>query len=176
MINCLLKVIYLFAFLLLFGSCSRHVNPPDHCGPLPSASQLKRQEMEYFNLFCYGLNTCTEQEWGYGNMDPAIFNPADLNTDQWAKVAKDAGMKGLMFVARHHDGFCLRPGKYTDYSVKATPLKDGKATSYIDLGKEAGFNRLVLQEYIGHRNPRMDLLRGRTNLLRFAFIIINKKT
>jgi alpha-L-fucosidase len=80
--------IVLFIISLLFTSCLHPSNPPEPYGPLPSANQLRWQEMEYFNLVCYGLNTYTGQEWGYGNVSPEIFDPSDLNADQRAKVAE----------------------------------------------------------------------------------------
>ena len=74
----------------------------------------------------YSLNTYTDQEWGFGNEDLQLFNPVDLDCRQWARVCKQAGMKGIIFTAKHHCGFCMWPSAYTDYSVKNTPWKQGK--------------------------------------------------
>ena len=73
----------------------------------------------------YSLNTYTDQEWGFGNEDLQLFNPSDLDCRQWVRVCKQAGMKGIIFTAKHHCGFCMWPSAYTDYSVKNTPWKDG---------------------------------------------------
>ena len=74
----------------------------------------------------YSLNTYTDQEWGFGNEDPKIFNPSQLDCRQWARVCKQAGMRGIIFTAKHHCGFCMWPSEYTEYSVKNSPWKDGK--------------------------------------------------
>ena len=74
----------------------------------------------------YSMNTYTDQEWGFGNEDLKLFNPSDLDCRQWARVCKQAGMKGIIFTAKHHCGFCMWPSKYTEYSVKNTPWKNGK--------------------------------------------------
>ncbi len=64
--------------------------------------------------------------WGKGDEDPGIFNPAALDCRQWARICRDAGMKGIILTAKHHSGFCLWPSKYTEYSVKNAPWKNGK--------------------------------------------------
>nr|WP_295863930.1 alpha-L-fucosidase [uncultured Chitinophaga sp.] len=51
------------------------------------------------------------------------FNPVLFDADAWVKTAKDAGMKYLTITARHHDGFCLWPTKYTDYNIANTPYR-----------------------------------------------------
>ena len=66
----------------------------------------------------YSLNTYTDQEWGFGNEDPQLFNPENLDCRQWARVCKQAGMRGIIFTAKHHCGFCMWPSAYTDYSVE----------------------------------------------------------
>ncbi len=140
--------VYTFFLSLLMFSCQLNVEPPQAFGPIPTEEQLSWHEMEYFSLVCYGLNSYTEEEWAYGDVNPKLFNPSDLNTDQWAKVASEAGMKGLILVAKHHDGFCLWPSKLTDYSVAATPWKDGKGDVLGDLAKSCEKYGLKLGVYL----------------------------
>ncbi|MBR1414982.1 MAG: alpha-L-fucosidase [Prevotella sp.] len=114
------------ACLLALMMCQsmRATIPP--CGPVPNENQLRWQEMEMYAFIHYSLNTYTDQEWGFGNEDPQLFNPSDLDCRQWARVCKQAGMKGIIFTAKHHCGFCMWPSKYTEYSVKNSPWKNGK--------------------------------------------------
>ena len=117
------KLSILAAAILLLAGCHARIEP---CGPLPSEDQLRWQDMEMYAFIHYSLNTYTDQEWGFGNEDPALFNPSDLDCRQWARVCKQAGMKGIIFTAKHHCGFCMWPSAYTEYSVKNAPWKDGK--------------------------------------------------
>ena len=114
--------------LALFAVCNGMfaAEPIDTCGPVPTENQLRWQEMEMYAFIHYSLNTYTDQEWGFGNEDPQLFNPSDLDCRQWARVCKQAGMKGIIFTAKHHCGFCMWPSKYTEYSVKNSPWKNGK--------------------------------------------------
>ncbi len=96
------------------------------CGPVPTENQLRWLDMEMYAFIHYSLNTYTDQEWGFGNEDPKLFNPTDLDCRQWARVCKQAGMRGIIFTAKHHCGFCMWPSAYTEYSVKNSPWKDGK--------------------------------------------------
>lgn len=87
----------------------------------PSERQLVWHEMKYYNFIHFGINTFTNREWGDGTEDESLFNPTNLDTDQWCKVLKDSGSKGIIFTAKHHDGFCLFDTKYTDHSVMKSP-------------------------------------------------------
>lgn len=99
---------------------------PAPYGPVPNENQMRWQKMEYYAFVHFSLNTYTDQSWGNGNEDVKLFNPEKADCRQWARICKDAGMKGIIITAKHHCGFCLWPSKYTEYSVKNAPWKNGK--------------------------------------------------
>jgi alpha-L-fucosidase len=92
----------------------------------PKPQQLAWQDLEIGVLIHFGPNTFQDREWGDGTADPSIFNPAALDAEQWVLAAKAGGARYLVMVARHHDGFCLWPSRYTNYSVKSSPWRGGQ--------------------------------------------------
>ncbi|MFC4096122.1 alpha-L-fucosidase [Euzebyella saccharophila] len=127
------KLIAIAIFGLLF-SC-KTVEPPKPVGPLPSERQLAWHDLEYYAFVHFNMNTFTDMEWGLGGESPETFNPTELDVRQWARIAKEAGMKGIIITAKHHDGFCLWPTKTTEHSVKNSPWKDGKGDLVKDLSE-----------------------------------------
>ena len=117
----------LFAgFIFSNGFSNAQTKSPVPFGPVPTDNQMRWQEMEYYAFVHFSLNTWTNQSWGYGNEDVKLFNPQKLDCRQWARICKQGGMKGIIITAKHHCGFCLWPSKYTEYSVKNAPWKNGK--------------------------------------------------
>ncbi len=93
---------------------------------VPTPQQLEWQQMEFTAFLHFGMNTFTGNEWGDGKESPELFNPSELDCEQWVKALKDGGFKMALITAKHHDGFCLWPTATTEYSVKNSPWKDGK--------------------------------------------------
>ena len=141
----LIATIVLCASTLTLNAQQLH---EEGCGPLPSKNQLRWQEMEMYAFIHYSLNTYTDQEWGFGNEDLKLFNPSDLDCRQWARVCKQAGMKGIIFTAKHHCGFCMWPSKYTEYSVKNTPWKNGKGDVVRELAEACKAEGLEYAVYL----------------------------
>ena len=106
-------------------------------GPLPSQAQLSYLEDELAAFIHFGPNTFYDQEWGTGQEEPERFNPTQLDAREWVRVLKETGFKKLILVVKHHDGFVLYPTEHTDYSVKASPWRDGKGDLLLEVSQAA---------------------------------------
>ena len=118
-------VVCLLIVLLTSSSFSQSRPTPTPYGPTPNARQLLWHDMEFYGFLHFTVNTFTDKEWGYGDESPNVFNPSNFDANQIARTAKAAGMKGLILTAKHHDGFCLWPSKYTEHSVKKSSWRNG---------------------------------------------------
>ena len=98
-----------------FGETSR---------PVPGANLLERMRsgVDVIGIVHFTVNTFTDREWGYGSESPNDFNPTDFSADQIVKACCDGGIKGLVIVAKHHDGFCLWPTKTTEHNITKSPF------------------------------------------------------
>ena len=137
----------LLALSLPIGGTAQSKAPaPVH--PIPTRAQIEWQELETYAFVHFGLNTFNDLEWGYGNTPAKTFAPERLDTEQWVRTLKRAGMKGVILTAKHHDGFCLWPTKTTEYSVKNSPWKDGQGDLVRELSESCRKHGLLFGLYL----------------------------
>ena len=140
------KTFLLSALLLPFFSFAQEAPKP--YGVLPSERQLLWHEMEMYCLIHYTPTTFQDKEWGYGDADPKIFAPTKFDASQIAKAAAAGGFKGLISVAKHHDGFCLWPTATTSYSVKSSPWKNGQGDMVYEFMKASHAHNMKFGVYL----------------------------
>ncbi|MGB8194362.1 MAG: alpha-L-fucosidase [Chitinophagaceae bacterium] len=140
-------LILLLVFLPLRG-LTQALGSVKPFGPLPSEAQLQWHETEFYLFVHFGPNTFTNKEWGEGDEPADAFNPKKLDCRQWARVAKAAGAKGIIITAKHHDGFCLWPSKYSKHTVRESKWKDGKGDVLKELSQACSEYGLKFGVYI----------------------------
>ncbi len=94
----------------------------------PTQKQLNFLSWEFGGFFHFGIRTFYEghKDWDMKEMPLEGFTPTDLDCENWIKTIKEAGASYAILVCKHHDGFANWPSKYTEYSVKNTPWKNGQ--------------------------------------------------
>lgn len=115
---------------------------------VPSKNQMNALKDEFIAFVHFGPNTFTKLEWGNGMEDPSVFNLKNLDTDQWCRAMKDAGMKKVIITAKHHDGFVLWQSRYTKHGVMSSPFQNGEGDILKELSKSCEKYGIKLGVYL----------------------------
>lgn len=115
---------------------------------VPTPRQWAAQENEFIAFVHFGPNTFTRMEWGTGKESPEIFDLKQLDTDQWCRAMKAAGMKMVILTVKHHDGFVLWQSRYTRHGIMSTGYKDGKGDILAELSASCQKYGLKLGIYL----------------------------
>lgn len=119
-------------FLLLAILYTIHSFAQEQSISVPKPHQLKWHKAEMGAIFHYDLHVFDGIRYGQGNNrinpieDYNIFNPTELDTDQWIQAAKAAGCKFALLTATHETGFGLWQSDVNPYCLKAVKWRDGK--------------------------------------------------
>lgn len=115
---------------------------------VPTANQLAALDREFIAFIHFGPNTFTGKEWGSGFESSETFALETLDTDQWCKAIKEAGMKMVIFTAKHHDGYIMWQSRYTDHGIMSSKFRDGKGDVLRDLSESCRKYGLELGIYL----------------------------
>ncbi len=116
--------------------------------PVPNQKQLDWQQKSFYLFMHFGPNTFTDLEWGRGSEKEEVFNPTALDCGQWCRIAKAAGATGIVITAKHHDGFCLWPSKYSKHTVAQSHWRNGKGDVLKELSEACRAYGLSMGVYL----------------------------
>jgi alpha-L-fucosidase len=127
------KILFFTALLAICVSCKHHKTghqtdrndllSDDHVRVPDSIRATEISEMRFGMFICWSFSTFYGQEWTpTGDKDASFFRASGCDTDQWCRTARDAGMKYILFLTKHHDGFCLWDTETTDKKVTNSPI------------------------------------------------------
>lgn len=127
---------------LLFGSAAMSQTTGDQ------ASLLLLRQQQFvdlrFGMFIhFNIPTYTDADWPDPETPATIFNPEQLNCDQWAKAAKSANMSYGCLTTKHHSGFCIWDTKTTDYNVMQGPYKKDVVKQFVDAFRANGLKVML---------------------------------
>lgn len=116
--------------------------------PTPTPPQLAWHETEFYLFFHFGPNTFTNLEWGHGTETEDLFAPTALDCDQWCRTAVQAGARGVVITAKHHDGFCLWPSNYSKHTVRESKWRGGRGDVLRELSEACRRHGLKFGVYL----------------------------
>ncbi|MBR3696570.1 MAG: alpha-L-fucosidase [Akkermansia sp.] len=134
--------------LLCASATLQAAEAPAAYGPVPTEQQVNWLRMEWYAFVHFGLNTYTNKEWGYGDESPTLFNPSSFDAETIVETFKGAGMNGMIYTAKHHDGFCTWPTKSTKHNITKSPWKNGKGDVVKEFAKACKKHKFAFGTYL----------------------------
>lgn len=127
----MIRNLILTGLIVLLTACS--ANKSDYIilpksAMTPNKAQQEQIARKYGMFIHFGINTFHDQEWTDGSKPASSYAPTQIDAEQWIQTAKDAGMKYVILVSKHHEGFCLWDSQYTQYDV----ANSGNSTNVVE--------------------------------------------
>lgn len=114
----------------------------------PNKQQQIFNDIKYYNFIHFGINTYTNREWGKGNEDPQNFKLSNFDANKVVLELKESGSQGIIFTAKHHDGFCLWPTLTTEHSIKKSDYQSGKGDLVRELSNACKLHNMLFGIYL----------------------------
>ena len=111
-------------FLMMWSSCISAQEAPVPPAKKPDAQRAEEvKKMKWGMFICWSFSSFYGKEWTpTKDKDASYFKATGCDTDQWAKTAKEAEMGYILFLTKHHDGFCLWDTATSKKKVTNSPL------------------------------------------------------